>query len=211
MTPGQTIADQPAFAQPAPKSPPTSACDEEDGMPRNQVIRFHRIAPISAPKITCGSTTDAEMMPTPSVSATCRPKNKNAMKLKNAAHATAYCGFSTRVETMVAIEFAASCSPFRKSKISATMMSPTRNGRPIATASMRAFPRASNVIDHDALDFVGDVVETVDAFLQVIVDFVPDEKRDRIAVLLLEQILQPAVVDVVGLAFELGDLLGDRR
>ncbi len=36
------------------------------------------------------------------------------MKLKNAAHMTAYCGRSTRVETMVAIELAASCRPLRK-------------------------------------------------------------------------------------------------
>ena len=37
------------------------------------------------------------------------------MKLKNAAQATAYCGRSTRVETMVAMELAASCRPLRKS------------------------------------------------------------------------------------------------
>ena len=42
------------------------------------------------------------------------------MKLKNAAQATAYCGRSTRVDTMVAIEFAASCRPLRKSNTSAT-------------------------------------------------------------------------------------------
>ena len=30
------------------------------------------------------------------------------MKLKNAAHSTAHCGRSTRVDTMVAIELAAS-------------------------------------------------------------------------------------------------------
>src|SRR6185312_12840193 len=117
MTPGQTIADNPAFAQPAPKSPPTSACEDEEGIPSPQVIKFHAMAPISAPKITCGSTMLVEMIPVPSVSATCSPKNKNAMKLKNAAHATAYCGFSTRVETMVAMEFAASCRPFKRSKI----------------------------------------------------------------------------------------------
>ena len=45
------------------------------------------------------------------------------MKLKNAAQATAYCGRSTRVETMVAIEFAASFMPLRKSNASATAIS----------------------------------------------------------------------------------------
>ena len=42
------------------------------------------------------------------------------MKLKKAAQNTAYCGRSTRVDTMVAIEFAASCNPLRKSNSSAT-------------------------------------------------------------------------------------------
>ncbi len=35
-------------------------------------------------------------------------QNRNAMKLKKAAHATAACGVSKRVETMSAIELAAS-------------------------------------------------------------------------------------------------------
>ncbi|HSG39827.1 MAG TPA: hypothetical protein VLE27_09340 [Thermoanaerobaculia bacterium] len=44
------------------------------------------------------------------------------MKLKNAAQATAFWGESTRVETTVAMELAASWKPFRKSNVSATMM-----------------------------------------------------------------------------------------
>ena len=77
-------------------------------MPKIQVTMFQTIAPISAAKITCGDTMAGSMMPVPSVSATCRPKKRKAMKLKKAAHATAYCGRSTRVETIVAMEFAAS-------------------------------------------------------------------------------------------------------
>ena len=46
------------------------------------------------------------------------------MKLKKAAQRTAYCGRRTRVETMVAMEFAASCSPLRKSKSSAIPTKP---------------------------------------------------------------------------------------
>ena len=98
-------------------------------MPRPQVMRFHTIAPISAPNTTRGSTTSAATMPVPMVCATCRPKNRNAMKLKNAAQATAYCGRSTRVDTMVAIEFAASCRPLRKSNSSATRISAISTGR----------------------------------------------------------------------------------
>jgi hypothetical protein len=64
------------------------------------------------------------MMPLPTVSATCKPKNRNALKLKNAAQATAACGVSKRVETMSAIELAASWKPFIKSNMRATT---TRN------------------------------------------------------------------------------------
>ena len=117
--PGQTMAPMPALAMPAPTRPPISACELLDGMPKIQVTIFQKMAPTSAAKITAGVTMLASMMPVPSVSATCRPKNRKAMKLKKAAQTTAYCGRSTRVETIVAIELAASCSPFRKSKSSA--------------------------------------------------------------------------------------------
>ena len=38
-------ASKPALAMAAPMSPPTSACDELDGRPHHQVIRFQTIAP----------------------------------------------------------------------------------------------------------------------------------------------------------------------
>jgi hypothetical protein len=69
--------------------------------------------------------TSTVTMPLPIVSATWRPKNRKAMKLKKAAQSTASWGDSTRVETTVAIELAASCRPFRKSKASATPISAT--------------------------------------------------------------------------------------
>lgn len=47
-------------------------------------------------------------MPFPMVDATAVPNTKKAMKFQNAAQATANLGASTRVETTVAIEFAAS-------------------------------------------------------------------------------------------------------
>src|SRR6266700_2300010 len=52
--------------------------------------------------------------------ATAVPKVKAATKLKNAAQITAMRGESTRVETTVAMELAASWKPFRKSKARAT-------------------------------------------------------------------------------------------
>ncbi len=94
------------------------------------------MAPISAPKITWLSTMPGWMMPVPIVAATCRPKNRKAMKLKKAAQMTAYCGGMTRVETMVAIELAASCRPLRKSNSSAMAIRKTRTGSAKSAAIM---------------------------------------------------------------------------
>ncbi len=60
------------------------------------------------------------------------------MKLKNAAQSTAYCGRRTRVDTMVAIEFAASCRPLRKSNTSAMTISATSTGSASEMALMKA-------------------------------------------------------------------------
>src|ERR1051325_9014104 len=57
---------------------PINACELLEGMPAHQVIKFHEIAPISAPKITRASTICASTMPVPTICATCRPKNRNA-------------------------------------------------------------------------------------------------------------------------------------
>ena len=56
------------------------------------------------------------------VAATFVPKIMKATKLKNAAHTTACCGESTRVETTVAIELAASWKPLKKSNANAMAM-----------------------------------------------------------------------------------------
>src|SRR5262245_65384451 len=135
---------------------------------------FQTIAPMSAPNTTRASTISAETMPVPTVCATCAPNTRKAMKLKNAAQATACCGRSTRVDTMVAMEFAASCSPLRKSNASATAMSAINTGSARARASMSGgYPSpaktASNVLDYDPADLVADVVEPVDQLFQLVV------------------------------------------
>ena len=66
------------------------------------------------------------MVPVPMVEATLRWNRKYARKLKAAAHITACCGLSTRVDTMVAIELAASWKPFMKSNSRATTIRVTR-------------------------------------------------------------------------------------
>src|SRR6476469_6498782 len=127
--PHHTTALKPAFAAPAPMRPPISACELDEGLAPHQVNRFHTMAPINAPKMTCPSTMSGEIIPVPTVCATCKPKNKKAMKLKNAAQTTATLGERTGVETPVAIELAASCRELRRQKMRATA---TR-----ATSSMR--------------------------------------------------------------------------
>src|SRR6195952_2888396 len=105
--PLQTAADSPALARPAPSSPPIKAWELLEGMPSAQVTRFQTMAPIKAPKITRSSMMVGSMIPVPMVLATWRPNTAKATKLKNAAQNTAYCGRSTRVETVVATEWAA--------------------------------------------------------------------------------------------------------
>src|SRR5450631_4606636 len=138
--PLQTAAESPALAMPPPTSPPIKACELEDGIPSPQVIRFQTMAPSNAANITCASMTPGSMMPVPMVWATLSPNTAKATKLKNAAHSTAYCGRSTRVDTIVAIELAASCNPLRKSNSNATAINPTRIGRPSVASTARPCP-----------------------------------------------------------------------
>ena len=69
------------------------------------------MAPPSAPNSTASSMIFGSMIPLPMVCATCSGNTTNAMKLKKAAHTTAWRGVNTRVDTTVAIEFAASWKP----------------------------------------------------------------------------------------------------
>src|SRR5512132_3859100 len=98
------------------------AWEEEEGIPKNHVIRFQLIAPMRPPRTTLDVTTFTSISPEPMVFATAVPKTKAATKLKKAAQKTAASGDRTRVETTVAIEFAESCIPLMKSKMSATTM-----------------------------------------------------------------------------------------
>ena len=117
-----TSEPNPALTTAAPAKPPINAWEELVGNPQTHVIRSHTIAPMSPARITHSSTTAVSTTPFPTVRATLTPKPNAATKLKNAAQTTACSGDSTRVDTMVAIELAASWKPLMKSKISATRM-----------------------------------------------------------------------------------------
>src|SRR6266851_2698541 len=81
-----------------------------------RVIRFQVMAPKSPARSTCWFISSMCTMPLPMVLATAVPKKKAAIKFQKAAQATARKGVSTRVETTVAMELAASCQPFENSK-----------------------------------------------------------------------------------------------
>ena len=83
------------------------------------------MAPTSPAKITPIVSTSCITTSLAMVLATWVPKNRKAMKLKDAAQITARRGDSTRVDTTVAIELAASWKPLTKSNPSATRITKT--------------------------------------------------------------------------------------
>ena len=95
------------------------ACDELDGMPKYQVMRFHAMAPIKAARTSVWDTTPASTMPLPTVVATL-VETKAPRKFMMAAMATATRGERARVETEVAMALAVSWKPLVKSKQRAT-------------------------------------------------------------------------------------------
>src|SRR5207245_1165186 len=114
------------------------ACDELVGRPEYQVIKSQTIAPTRPANITANVTTWMSIMPEPTVLATAVPNVNAATKLKKAAQMTALPGERTRVETTVAIEFAASWKPLIKSKVSATAMRPMTASRLVSIPLRRA-------------------------------------------------------------------------
>src|SRR5579859_6557773 len=91
-------------------------------------------------------------MPLPMVLATAVPKTKAAKKFQKAAQSTARKGVSTRVDTTVAMELAASCQPLEnsKAKVRNTVISTRTN-----------WLTGSGVLQDDALDHVRDVFTLV--------------------------------------------------
>ena len=160
----------PAFASAAPIRPPISACDELDGIPSHHVRRFQAIAPISAASTSCSVARLVSMIPWPTVFATAVVTNAPA-RFATAAIRTATRGESARVETEVATAFAVSWKPFVKSKPSATT----------TTTTSRTSPRRRlAVLDEDRLEHVRGVLAGVDRLLELLVDVLPADDRDRV-------------------------------
>ena len=109
--PLQITASVPTAAIIAPSTPPMSACDEDDGMLKNHVIRFQVMAPTSPAKTIGTVTRSCSTIPEAMVAATETEMNAPA-KFRIDASVTARRGFSARVAIVVAIAFAVSWKPF---------------------------------------------------------------------------------------------------
>src|SRR6187200_886325 len=113
-------------------------------------------------------------------------------------------GESSRVATTVAIEFAASCRPLRKSNTSARTISATSSGRASSCTAAR-----SGVVDDDAVDLVGDVLERVDDAFEVLVDLALDQQPQRVAPAMVgHRLPEPGPMDFVGVPLDPHQSLG---
>src|SRR5436190_16265096 len=177
-SPPTTSRATPALTTRPPATPPMSAWEELLGSPQYHVMRFQTMAPRSPARITHWSTTLVSTTPLPTVVATWTPKPNAATKLKNAAHTTAWSGVSTRVETTVAIELAASWKPLMKSKTSATKMMKT------TAVSTEGRAIGSRHLEDDPLDDVRHVLAAVGDGLHRLVDLLPLDHLDGVALLL---------------------------
>src|SRR5690606_17974886 len=137
-----------AAASAAPHSPPISACEDDDGRPSHQVIRFQVMPPPSAHSRTCEVTftTSVSTRPEEMVLATAVPMNA-PIRFMVAARITAWPGESTFVATTVAMELAVSWKPLMNSNTRAA--STTTRTR----ASIESMRQGLAVLQRD---FIGD-------------------------------------------------------
>ena len=163
-------APTPACATTAPARPPTSACDELDGMPYHHVIRFQVIAPSKAASTTVCTTMAGSANPDAIVLATAVPVIA-PMKLNSPAMSTAVRTGKTPVETTVAIAFAASWNPLMKSKTMAVTMTTMRR---------------LTMLDREVGERIGHVLATVDRLLQVFEDLLLAKQYLRVDLFVAE-------------------------
>src|SRR4051812_48408818 len=109
---------------------------------------------------------------------------------------------------MVAIELAASCSPLRKSKMSAVAISAIRIGR-----LMTSMARRSKMIGDDGIDLVRDVLEAVDHLFQAVVELRADDEIHGAEIAAVAgapiEIAAALVIELVGLLLDPDHLSGE--
>src|SRR5829696_8156689 len=167
--PSARMASNPAAATAEPTTPPIKACEELEGNPKYQVIRFQVIAPISPAKTIVGVITAASTTSLATVAAT-EIEMKAPTKLRIEAKAIATCGLAAPVEIDVATTFAVSWKPLVKSKASAVPTTITR---------MRS-ELTSRVLDDYALDDLGSGLSRVDRLLEDREHVLPADHHHRV-------------------------------
>ncbi len=101
-SPCHLTACPPAAAMVDPTTPPISACEELEGMPRNQVSRFQMIPPAKPAKTTVSVTRPVSTRPLAMVAATLSER-KAPTRFSRPDRATAMRGLSAPVAMDVAI------------------------------------------------------------------------------------------------------------
>src|ERR1017187_4290854 len=107
-----------------PITPPISACDELEGIPKNQVSRFQIIPPASPAATTLSVTSLVSTRPLAIVAATLSDRNAPT-KFSTPDRATATRGFNALVAMDVAIALPVSWKPLVKSKHNAVITTST--------------------------------------------------------------------------------------
>ena len=138
VTPDQLMPAVPSAANPAPMRPPNRACEELDGMPNNQVSKFHRMPPMRPAKMMVrpidpsipGSNCPVSLLWifktfVVTVMAT-STERKAPTRFRTPASTTAVFGLSAPVAIEVAIAFPVSWKPLVKSKARAVAISNTK-------------------------------------------------------------------------------------
>src|SRR5919112_2079529 len=173
------MAPTPYTTSPMPMRAPISACEELEGRPARQVMRFHVMAPNSTATSIESATPSAGATRLPTVSATSVCSNcvvtTAPMRLRTAEKATAIRGDIARVPTAVPIAFAVSWKPLVKSNRSATPIVRTR--RSVC---------ASGILARDVLDHVGHVLTAVERVLEEPVQVLQLDDLQRVALSLEE-------------------------
>src|ERR1700742_3539169 len=116
----------PAAAIVDPTTPPISACDELDGMPKYQVSKFQIIPPARPANTTVNVTKPVSTKPLAIVAATLSERNAPT-RFNTPDKPTATLGLRAPVAMDVAIALPVSWNPFVKSKASAVTTTNTSN------------------------------------------------------------------------------------
>src|SRR5438034_4985988 len=219
---GRRIDPGPAAREVAPTRPPINAWLLEVGRPQSHVIKSHPIAPATPPMMMAiewkraallsGSVftprTFVSMIPLPIVSAIAFVMKTIPTKFPTAAMATAFVGVRTFVATIVAIAFAASWSPLKKSKAKTTKIATTMISRnAIVSSGMERVPDLSLVLRHDVAQDVRDIFAVVRGLLEPFRDLLQFDDSNRVGV--LEQCGDGVVHQVVRDVLEVMDFDGD--